>query len=232
MSFPELPTIKKRLPPRQLASFPAIGPLGLVTRLWLWWLRRHMNRARYQLTMQYRKPKRGTPRRFRADVSRKWASRVGLYVNDKMESKLNEYSRAIGRHDERRHLAAERKAGEEMARLLTAERGLVKAHESAQLHLHGELDKARSSLEVTRDKLAAVQLTATRDQIKANDDAAALARIHALLDVEGEDWDAETIELVAGVIIGLGYEIRDPNDPAKLDHEPVARPWGPMKGGQ
>ena len=40
----------------------------------------------------------------------------------------------------------------------------------------------------------------------------ALDRIHAILDVEGEEWDSETIELVAEVITDLGYIIRDPND--------------------
>ncbi len=224
MSFPELPTIKRRLPPRQLASFPAIGPLGLVTRLWLWWLRRHLNRDRYKITLQGRKPRRGTPRRLRADVSRKWASRLGVYIDDKMESKLNEYSRAIGRHDERRNLDAERKAGEEMARLLTAERGLVKAHEAAQRHNLADLATARSQLELTRDKLAAVRLTATRDQLTANSNAEALDRIHRLMD--GTEWDSDTTSAIGEIITGLGFKIRDCNEP-----EP-ARPWGPMKGGQ
>lgn len=38
----------------------------------------------------------------------------------------------------------------------------------------------------------------------------ALDRIHAILD--GEEWDASTIEEVAEVIVGMGYVIRDPND--------------------
>ena len=208
MSFPELPTIKKRLPPRQLASFPAVGILGLVTRLWLWWLRRHLNRDRYALTMQYRKPKRGTPRRHRQDVSRKWARRVGLYVNDKMESKLNEYSRAIGRHDERRHLAAERKEGEKMADLLTAERGLVKAHESAQAHLMDEVAKTRRKAEALRDELAAGALVAARDH-KSN---RAIDRIWS--ELNGSEWNGDTLERIAAHVSALGYEIGAPGEPA------------------
>jgi len=37
-------------------------------------------------------------------------------------------------------------------------------------------------------------------------------RIHAILDVEGEDWDSGTIELVAEVLEDNGYVIRDPNE--------------------
>lgn len=39
----------------------------------------------------------------------------------------------------------------------------------------------------------------------------ALDRIHAILD--GEEWEAPTIEDVAEIITGMGYVIRDPNDP-------------------
>jgi hypothetical protein len=44
-----------------------------------------------------------------------------------------------------------------------------------------------------------------------------LDRIHAILDVEGEEWDSETIELVAEVIREAGYVIHDPNDPSIAD---------------
>ena len=37
-------------------------------------------------------------------------------------------------------------------------------------------------------------------------------RIHAILDVEGEEWDSGTIELVAEVLEENGYVIRDPNE--------------------
>jgi len=44
-----------------------------------------------------------------------------------------------------------------------------------------------------------------------------LVKIHAILDVEGEEWDSETIELVAEVIREAGYVIHDPNDPSIAD---------------
>lgn len=44
-----------------------------------------------------------------------------------------------------------------------------------------------------------------------------LDQIHAILDVEGEEWDSETIELVAEVIREAGYVIHDPNDPSIAD---------------
>ena len=168
-----------------------------------------MNRDRYRLTFKGRKPRRGTPRRFRPDVTLKWASRVGLYVDDKMGAKLAKYDQAIGAHPER--CKVER---------LTAEA----AHRSELLEEHHQtLMTVRQRLESTRDELAAVHLTAARDQVAANRSAAAIDRIHGLLDVEGEEWNSETIELVAEVITGLGYEIRDPNE---------AEPAAAAKGGQ
>jgi len=44
-----------------------------------------------------------------------------------------------------------------------------------------------------------------------------LDQIHAIMDVEGEEWDSETIDLVAEVIREAGYVIRDPNDPSIAD---------------
>jgi len=51
----------------------------------------------------------------------------------------------------------------------------------------------------------------------------AIGRIHALLDVEGEEWDSETIELVAEVVAAAGYTIRDPNEPNEPDPEEAER---------
>lgn len=205
--FPEYPTMKRQLPARQLANFPAIGPLGWITAAWLWWLRRHLNRDRYRLTLKGRKPRRGTPRRYRPDVSMKWAARVGVYIDDKQSATLSKYQRAVGAHPERCKVES-----------LTAEA----AHRSELLEEHHQtLMTVRQRLETTRDELAAVHLTAARDQVAANRSRAAIDRIHGLLNVQGEEWTSETIELVAEVITGLGYEISDPNEPAPAAAEGV-----------
>lgn len=203
-TFPEYPTVKRELPPRQLANFPHTGPLGLITSAWLWWLRRYMNRDRYRLTLKGRKPRRGTPRRFRPDVNLKWASRVGLYVDDKMGARLDKYHRETGAHPER--CKVER---------LTAEA----THRSELLEEHHTtLNTVRQRLEDARDELAAVQLAATRDQMKANEDRATLEIIHGIMD--GVEWDSETIDLVAEAMRHRGYVISDSDDPGRLDEEP------------
>jgi hypothetical protein len=200
-TFPEYPTIRRELPPRQLANFPAIGPLGLVTSAWLWWLRRYMNRDRYRLTLKGRKPRRGTPRSQRPDVTLKWASRVGLYVDDKMGAILSKYHRETGAHPERC----------KVERLLSEA-----AHRSELLEEHHTtLMTVRQRLEDTRDELAAVQLTATRDQITANDNRAALDRIHGFMD--GVEWDSETLDQVAQTMRHAGYSISHPDDPGRMD---------------
>ena len=55
-------------------------------------------------------------------------------------------------------------------------------------------------------------------------DTAAMANIHALLDVEGEEWDAGTIELVGEVVMRTGRVIRDPNEVEPVDFMPGRGP--------
>ena len=43
-------------------------------------------------------------------------------------------------------------------------------------------------------------------------DTEAIDQIHRLLDLEGEEWDASTIEEVARLVELTGRIIRDPND--------------------
>ena len=43
-------------------------------------------------------------------------------------------------------------------------------------------------------------------------DTEAIDQIHRLLDLEGEEWDASTIEEVARLVESTGRIIRDPND--------------------
>lgn len=208
MSFPSYPTLTRQLPARQLASFPATGPLGWITSAWLWWLKRYLNRDRYKLTLKGRAAKRPELRGYGGSIKLRNARRWGLYVDDKMGRKLANYDRAMGKHDERRRLGEERKAGEEMARLLTAERGLVKAHESAQAHLMEKVASTRRKLEALRDELAAGALVAARDH-KSN---AAIDRIWS--ELNGSEWNADTLDRIAAHVRALGYEIGEPGEPA------------------
>lgn len=139
MTFPSYPTITRQLPPRQLASFPRTGLQGLLTAVWLWWLRRHLNRDRYRLTLRGRKAK--TPRRFgQQSIPLAAARRVGVYIDDKMSGKLEEYRRAWGRHD--------------------AERTAEKREEGLRLTLQGN----RELVETLRDQLKSAGFSNTRLQ--------------------------------------------------------------------
>jgi hypothetical protein len=193
-----------------------------------------MNRDRYRLTLKGRKPRRGTPRRFRPDVSMKWASRVGLYVDDKMGAILHKYHRETGAHPER--CKVERLLSE-----ATHRSELLEEH-------HTTLLTVRQRLEDTRDQLAALQMTAARDHLKAIklqdeingyrcdhcgdkftrdnpssfpavDPRSYLDTIHGFLD--GVEWDSETLDQVAQTMRHAGYSISHPDDPGRLD-EPDA----------
>lgn len=226
MTFPTYPTLTVQLPARQLASFPSTGPLGWITTLWLWWLKRHLNRARYKLTLKGRAAKRPELRGYGGSIKLKNARRWGLYIDDKMESKLNRYSQEIGAHPER----------QKVERLL---------HEADELRvLYRESNEARinegDKLNKARDELAAAKLTIDRNERAAKLNAAALDAIYRLMD--GTEWDSDTTSSIGEILHGLGFKIRDCNDP-EPDHladgkeghpEPLrfGDRTGPMKGGQ
>ncbi len=93
MDFPSYP----KTPPRQFALMPK----NIFTRLWFWYLSRYMNTDRYRLTKRGRTPGKNTPRRLRQDVSMKWGTRIGLYIDDKHSNKLRKYWLEQGRYNER-----------------------------------------------------------------------------------------------------------------------------------
>jgi len=201
-TFPSYPTITRQLPARQLVSLPAVGILGLVTRAWLWWLRRYLNRDRYKLTIKGRSAKRPELRGYGGSIKLKNARRWGLYIDDKMGSKLREYNRAIGAHPERSKVER-----------LTAEA----THRSELLEEHHQtLMTVRQRLEDTRNEVAAVKLAATRDTNKSH---AAIDRIWS--ELNGSEWNADTTERIAAHVRALGYEIGEPGEPAAA-----------VKGGQ
>ena len=106
MDYPSRP----KTPPRQFALMPK----NIFTRLWFWYLSRYMNTDRYRLTKRGRTPGRNTPRGLRQDVSMKWGTRIGLYIDDKHEGKLRQYWLEQGRCDERIRVAGrEREEREE-----------------------------------------------------------------------------------------------------------------------
>jgi chromosome segregation ATPase len=120
---------------------PYSGLLGWITAAWLFWLRRHMNRDRYRLTLRGRKAR--TPRRFAQSIPLSDARKVGLYVDDKMEGKLNEYTRARGAHDERRI------ADKEKANLLFR----VAEAEAVRDNLEGKISTLEAEAEKNRGLL-------------------------------------------------------------------------------
>lgn len=204
MNFPEYPTITRQLPARQLASFPATGPLGWFTLAWLWWLKRHLNRDRYKLTLKGRAAKRPELRGYGGSIKLKNARKWGLYIDDKMDAKLSAYSEAVGRY---------RAQGEarKLADQLQAERGLVEAHETAQAALIDKLERTRRKLEKARDEVAAVQLQATRDQLAANKSNQAIDKIWC--ELNGSEWNADTTDRIAAHVRNLGYKIGDVGEP-------------------
>lgn len=102
----EHPTYPKG-PPRQFALLPK----NIFTRLWFWYLARYMNAKRYKLTKRGRTPHRNCPIRYRQDVSMKWGTRIGLYIDDKHSNAERNYWLEQGRYDER--MEAERRAQRE-----------------------------------------------------------------------------------------------------------------------
>lgn len=157
-TFPDYPTMTKALPPRQLASLPHSGILGWITAGWLWWLRLHLNRDRYRLTLRGRKSRK--PRRWgQQSIPLKDARRIGLYVDDKMEGKFRNYNRAWGKHE------AQQGHDRAMERIQGRESNL----RSELFELHAENKQLIEHRRHDRDQLtaAAVKASTQRLDLKA-----------------------------------------------------------------
>ncbi len=105
MEFPRYPKQTIELPARQLVSFPMSWPLGLVTRLWMWWLKLYINSARYSLTVRGRSAKTPKDRAYGGGIKLDRANRWGLYINDKFQAELDRYHRAQGEYEAERKQA-------------------------------------------------------------------------------------------------------------------------------
>lgn len=78
----------KTAPPIQFAKIPN----NMVGRLFLWALRRWLNKERYSIQTRGRKPRRGFKNpRYSHDLPKAHAKQLGVYITDKWENKAREW---------------------------------------------------------------------------------------------------------------------------------------------
>lgn len=195
-TFPRYPRQTKELPARQFVSFPATGILGLVTRLWLWWLRLYINRARYTLTIRGRSAKTPTDRAYGGGIKLNRAKRWGLYLDDKFQTELDKYHRDIGEHEAARHGANELQREKEYTN------GLISkcSRKTGEIRELSELAAERAQ-------------TIERMEERLNARADVLHKIRA--ELSGKEWSADTPQEIAAILQANGYHIAG-YDPAEL----------------
>jgi len=102
-------------PPIQFAKIPN----NVIGRVFLWALRRWLNKDRYSIMTRGRKPKRGYKvGRFAHDLPKAHARQLGVYIVDRWENKARQWKWA----EESRELAKERReamAKKERAKAIT-----------------------------------------------------------------------------------------------------------------
>lgn len=203
-SFPSYPKQTKELPARQLVSFPATGPLGLVTRLWLWWLRLYMNRARYTLTLRGRSAKTPTDRAYGGGIKLNRAKRWGLYIDDRFQTELDKYHRDIGEHEGARHGANELQREKEYTN------GLISkcSRKTGQIRELSELAEERAQ-------------TIERITERLNIRTELLRLLRVELSTKWIEWGAGTCQDMADIFEANGYGRIEPPKPEPLQ-PPVA----------
>ena len=93
-------------PPTQFAKIPN----NIIGRLFLWALRRWLNKERYSIMTRGRKPKRGYKvARWQHDLPKAHAKQLGVYIVDRWENKARQWKW----EEESRELAKERQAQRE-----------------------------------------------------------------------------------------------------------------------
>lgn len=222
-TFPRLPKRTIELPPRQFVSFPATGPLGLVTRLWLWWLRAYLNRERYRLQVYGRAPKTPQDRGSAGRVKLTRAKRWGLYLDDKFQTEFDNYHREIGEHEAARFYRNEHQRLQDRADTLQRElTGQVAATQELVDDLRRKADNLKANVGELVSLAAERAETITRIQERLDIRTEVLRLLRVELNGKYIPWGDGTCQDMADIFEANGYGHIEPPQPGVTNQPPVA----------